>query len=141
MSKRDDPNGDRFFALRTFRRDGTVVSTPIWLAHDGGRWFAYTPGRSWKVRRIQRNSRVEVARSDFDGDPSGEWHSGTARILTGPELSAARRAMRRKYRSRFRLFRLMTFLMSWRNGRAVGLEIDLEGLTAAEIRASARRSC
>ena len=28
---RDDPHGDRFFALRTYRRDGSLASTPIWL--------------------------------------------------------------------------------------------------------------
>lgn len=126
MGQRDDPAGDRFFALRTFRRDGTAVLTPIWLAGAGNRWYAYTPGRSWKVRRIRRDDRVEVARSDFDGEPHGEWHRGTARVLPREERRVARRAMAAKYRGRFRLFQLVTAIASPRNGSAVGLAITLD---------------
>jgi len=126
MGKRDDPNGDQFFALRTFRADGTAVPTPIWLAGSGNRWYGYTPGRSWKVRRVRRDGRVEVARSDFDGVPHSQWHVGEATVVSGRDLRTVKREMTAKYGNRFRLFRLVTLLASPRNGSAVGLMIDLD---------------
>lgn len=126
MGQRDDPHSDRFFALRSYRRDGAGVVTPIWLAGSGNRWYAYTPGRSWKVRRIRRDERVEVARSDFDGVPRTAWRSGTARVVSGDDLRQVTRAMTAKYGNGFRLFRLVTRIASPRNGSAVGLVISLD---------------
>ncbi|MDT0352926.1 PNPOx family protein [Pseudonocardia charpentierae] len=31
----DDVAGERFVSLTTFRRDGTPVATPVWIARDG----------------------------------------------------------------------------------------------------------
>lgn len=129
MSRRTDPAGDRFFALGTFRRDGSVAATPIWLAPAGGRWYAYTPSRSWKVIRIRRDSRVEVAPSDFEGRPFGPWRPGRARELPGREARIATRALIAKYGNRFRLFRVVTVLGTLRKhgGPGIGLEIVLDG--------------
>ncbi|QVQ52737.1 PPOX class F420-dependent oxidoreductase [Spiractinospora alimapuensis] len=130
---RDNTDGDQFFALRTYRRDGTAVSTPIWLAPAGGRWYGYTPGRSWKVLRIRRNPRIAVAPSSFEGEPHGDWREGTARILPTRELRRAKRAMTAKHGNKFRVFVLVTAL-GWfrrRGGPAVGLEITLDTPAAA----------
>lgn len=125
---RENRSGDQFFALRTFRQDGTPVSTPIWLAPANDRWYGYTPVRSWKVQRIAHNSNVQVAASDFDGEPRSDWRAGRARILPRSELSAARRALLAKYRTKFLLFMFATLLgrPRRRGGRAVGLEIALD---------------
>lgn len=133
MAFTDDPDGDQFFALRTYRADDSGVSTPIWLAPAGGHWYGYTPGRSWKIRRLRTNPRVEIARSTFDGTPTGPWRPGTARILPTGRVRTAKRALTTKYGNKFRVFVLTTALGSFRRhgGRAVGLEIDIpEGLPA-----------
>lgn len=133
MAFSNDPDGDQFFALRTYRADGSPVSTPIWLAPAGGRWYGYTPGRSWKVRRIRSNSQVDVARSTFDGTPTGPWRAGAARVLPADRLGTAKRALTAKYGNKFRVFALTTLLGRFRRhgGRAVGLEIDVpDGLPA-----------
>jgi PPOX class probable F420-dependent enzyme len=129
MAFTDDPDGDRFFALRTFRANGAPVTTAIWLAPADGRWYGYTPARSWKVRRIERDPRIEVARSTFDGTPTGAWQPGTARILPAHRSRVARHAMTAKYGVAFRIFGLVTLLGRFRRhgGRAVGLEIELAG--------------
>lgn len=84
--------------------------------------------RSWKVKRIRRNPRVEIASSTFDGTPTGPWRSGSARVLPARELRTAKRALTAKYGNRFRLFVIATLVGSLRThgGRAVGLEIDLD---------------
>lgn len=130
MAFRDDPDGDQFFALKTFRRDGTAKVTPIWLAPAGDHWYGYTGGRSWKVRRIRRDPRVEVASSDFAGQPHGAWRHGQARVLPAAELRTAKRAMTAKYGMKFRFFVLMSLLARPRRGAAVGLEIDLDPVDA-----------
>ncbi|GIH13383.1 hypothetical protein Raf01_15550 [Rugosimonospora africana] len=101
----------------------------MWLASGGGRWYGYTPARSWKVGRIRRNPRVEVAPSTFEGTPTGPWRSGWARVLSGRELRTAKQAMTVKYGNRFRVFVITTLFGSLRKhgGRAVGLEINLDG--------------
>lgn len=125
---RSDPRGDSFFALRTFRRDGTARSTPIWLAPADGRWYGYTAGRSWKVRRIRRDRHVEVAPSTFRGDPLGPWRAGHARILPREQRRRATAALTAKYGNQFRFFRLVSLLGAARThgGRPVGLEITLD---------------
>ncbi|MEU4325461.1 PPOX class F420-dependent oxidoreductase [Nonomuraea dietziae] len=132
MSRRDDPQADRFFALRTFRRDGSAVSTPIWLAEAGDHWYGYTPSRSWKALRLRRDPRVEAAPSDFDGQPRGPWRRGHARLMPASELHVARRALREKYGARFHLFALVTLAgrPRPRGGGAVGIEITLEAADA-----------
>lgn len=130
-----DPQGDQFYALRTFRRDGSPVSTAIWLAQAGGRWYGYTPARSGKVRRISRDPRVQVAPSDFHGKPRGDWRAGRARILRPPQLLAARRALTAKYGVKFRLFVVVTLLgrARRRGGRAVGLEITFDDAAVSSL--------
>lgn len=125
---RADPHGDRFFALRTVRRDGSTRSTPIWLAPSDGRWYAYTPGRSWKVKRIRRDNRVWVAAATFRGEPLGPWRSGRAQVLPPSQLHLAKRALTAKYGNQFRLFQLLTVVSAFRThgGLAVGLDITLD---------------
>ncbi|MFI9487163.1 PPOX class F420-dependent oxidoreductase [Promicromonospora sp. NPDC052451] len=122
-----DPPPDEYFALRTFRADGSGVTTPVWLAPHAGRLYGYTPARSWKVRRIRRDPRVQVAPSDVHGEPHGPWHAGTARVLPAADLRTARRAMTAKYGLRFRWFTLVLLLGSPRRhgGPAVGIEIEI----------------
>ncbi|WP_020667493.1 PPOX class F420-dependent oxidoreductase [Amycolatopsis nigrescens] len=128
MTGQVDLAGDEYFALRTFRRDGSPVSAPIWLAPAEGRLYAYTPIRSWKVLRLRRDPRVEFAPSDFGGEPHGPWRTGRARVLPASELRVAKRAMTAKYRNKFRWFTIVTLLgrARKRGGRAVGLEITLD---------------
>src|SRR5699024_9851869 len=128
MRFRADPDGEQFFALRTFRADGSPVTTPVWLTEAGGRWYCYTPGRSWKVRRIKKDRRVEVARSDYHGSPYGAWVTGKARVLQGEELRRSRRALAGKYGAKFRLLAVFMVLGRFRRhmGPAVGLELILD---------------
>lgn len=122
-----DTSGEDFYALTTFRRDGSAVSTPIWLAPAEGRWYAFTASRSGKVTRLRRNPRVQVAPSDFRGEPAGEATEGTARVLPQTQFRNAVGALTAKYGWKFRFFRLVSWLGRGRRrgGPPVGLEIVL----------------
>ena len=127
MRVQRDDSGEDFYALTTYRRDGSAVSTPIWLAPANGRWYAYTASRSGKVRRLRRDPRVQLAPSDFHGEPAREATGGSARVLSDAELSTATRALTAKYGWKFRFFRLVSWLGRGRRsgGPPVGLEIVL----------------
>ena len=50
----------RFVSLTTFRRAGTPVATPVWIARDGDALVVTTIAHSGKVRRLLRDPRVEL---------------------------------------------------------------------------------
>lgn len=74
---------ERYISLTTYRRDGTAVSTPVWVVTaDGRRLLVWSPARTWKVRRLRRDPRVLVAASSFRGRERGPRVPGRARVRT-----------------------------------------------------------
>ncbi len=83
--------------LRTRRRDGSWVGTPVNLAVSGGRAYFGTPANSWKVKRLRNFDEVEVAPCTLRGRPTGPALSARARLLTGEEARAAERSLVRRH--------------------------------------------
>jgi uncharacterized protein len=83
--------------LTSYRRDGTPVATPVSLAVDGDRGFVRSPGTAWKVKRIRRDPRVEIAPCTPRGRPTGPALPALARRLDGDEARRAARALRRRH--------------------------------------------
>jgi PPOX class probable F420-dependent enzyme len=76
---------ERYISLTTFTRDGTPVSTPVWVvSDDGNRLLVWSGERTWKVRRLLRDPRVLVASSTFRGAERGERIPGKARVVPDP---------------------------------------------------------
>ncbi len=97
----------RYIALRTFRRSGVAVDTPVWVAADGGRLYVMTSLATGKAKRIRNSPLVEVCVCDMRGRPKGEWVPAQARLAASPEEVAAGHAIvARKYGWQYRLSRL-----------------------------------
>ncbi len=97
----------KYLNLVTYRRSGTVVSTPMWFVEEDGVLYARTPARSGKVKRLRDDPRVRVAPSDGRGNPKGAWVDGRARIVVdGAEAERANRLVHRKYGWRKKLIEL-----------------------------------
>lgn len=117
----------KYVSLTTFRRDGTPVATPVWVARQGDELVVYTARSSGKVKRLRNNDRVLVAPCDMRGRVTGDVVDGTARLQDDAE--SAMSAIRRKYGLQARL------LYWWnsrhagdaRMGREVGIAIRLGG--------------
>jgi PPOX class probable F420-dependent enzyme len=77
----------------TYRRDGTPVPTPVWVAADGGRLVFESDADAPKVRRLRRDPHVRVARCNSRGRPLGPPVEATARILAPDEEPAAEAAL------------------------------------------------
>jgi hypothetical protein len=86
---------ERYISLTTFKRDGTPVSTPVWVTSDDGRrLLVWSATKTWKVRRLRRDARVLVAPSNFRGRERGRRLVGRARLITDPGID---QLLRRKY--------------------------------------------
>jgi uncharacterized protein len=83
--------------LRTRKRNGRWIGTPVNVAVEGDRAFFGTAASSGKVKRLRNFDLVEVAPCTFRGKPTGPVLTGRARLLDGEEAEAAERRMRAKY--------------------------------------------
>lgn len=83
--------------LKTRKRDGSWVATPVNLAVDGERAYFGTPAGSGKVKRLRNFGAVELAPSTLRGKPTGAAVVAQARRLEGEESSRARQRLLRKY--------------------------------------------
>jgi PPOX class probable F420-dependent enzyme len=87
--------GERYISLTTFKRDGTPVSTPVWVVSDDERrLLVWSAAKTWKVRRVRRDPRVLVAASDFMGMERGRRLAGRARVVSALDVGPL---LRRKY--------------------------------------------
>ena len=89
----------KYISLRSYRRDGSPVDTPVWQAPVDGKLLVFTDGRSFKVKRIRRNAKVQVARCDVRGKVLGPFFDGICELVPeGSELEVqAYQALNRKY--------------------------------------------
>jgi PPOX class probable F420-dependent enzyme len=93
-----DPATARYASLATFRRNGTEVRTPVWIATAAGRSYVFSAGDAGKVKRIRATPRVRLATCDLRGNVSSGWIDGEARIIVEPAaIATALRALRAKY--------------------------------------------
>jgi PPOX class probable F420-dependent enzyme len=83
--------------LKTRKRDGSWVGTPVNLAVEGGRAYFGTPAGTAKVKRLRNFDTVEIAPCTPRGKPTGAALTARARLLEGEESEAVRARMLRKY--------------------------------------------
>lgn len=122
--------GENFVSLTTFRKSGKPVSTPVWIARDGAALIVTTPADSGKVKRLRKNSRVELQPSSRRGVvPDGAQQvSGTAEILTDPStVDRFGGVFLAKYKLEYRLFMLIERLFVRGQKQRVMLRISEAG--------------
>ncbi|WP_019929030.1 PPOX class F420-dependent oxidoreductase [Nocardia sp. BMG111209] len=88
----------RYALLRSHRRDGTAVDTPIWFRLDGTT-LVFRTKIGPKTRRLAVTPAVELRPCDHRGRITGDTApvTGQATILAGEEAEAANRALHERY--------------------------------------------
>jgi uncharacterized protein len=88
----------RYALLRTYRRDGTAVDTPIWFDLQGNS-VVFRTKVGPKIKRMTRRPDVELTACDYLGRvrSGATTFFGRATILSGGEAEAANRALHRRY--------------------------------------------
>jgi hypothetical protein len=98
--------GEKYVSFVSFRRDGTPVATPVWIAAYGADELCFTTsGDSAKVKRIRADERVTVQPCDMRGRlrPGSSPIEARARVVTGPDFHPVEAAVARKYGIQYRL--------------------------------------
>jgi len=116
---------ERYVSLVTFRRNDDGVATPLWIAADNGKLYAFTDGTSAKMKRLRVTDRIRLAACDSRGNVRSDYAEGKAR--RADEMAIVDRAMaalRRKYGWQLALLNLFSRLFG-RIGRRAIIEITL----------------
>jgi PPOX class probable F420-dependent enzyme len=128
----------KYVSLTTFKKDGTAVATPVWLARDGDTLVVLTEPSAGKVRRLRNSGKVLVAPCDMRGRVNGEALPGIARVQDAAGTEATMALIRKRYGVQARL-------AYWRQDRKakkggtdthVGIAISLDGAKAPGAAAS-----
>jgi hypothetical protein len=116
----------QYISLMTYRKDGTGVATPVWVADRGNFLFAWTQADSGKAKRIARDPVVQIAVCT----PSGKLKSGyvpaTARLLDGGGEEMVRELMLNKYGWKLK-FLIWQQKVRGKSIKHIGLQITLGG--------------
>jgi uncharacterized protein len=115
-----NPATERYISLVTYRRNGTEVHTPVWVAQVGEKLYVFSEGEAFKVKRIRANPQAKIAPCDLRGKVSGASHEVHARIVDQPntiELGYA--ALRKKYGWQMGLLNFFSGLSGKKKKRAL----------------------
>ncbi|OBF54699.1 PPOX class F420-dependent enzyme [Mycobacterium sp. 852002-53434_SCH5985345] len=88
----------RYALLRSFRRDGSPVDTPIWFGLDGDA-LVFRTKVGPKTRRLTTRRDVELTACDHRGRvrPGAKPVAGRATILSGDDAERANRVLNKRY--------------------------------------------
>ena len=86
-----------YVLLTTYKRDGTAVSTPVWVVRDGDELLIWTNPDAGKVKRIRRDGHCEIGPCTMRGKPLGAPIPATASILEADRVAAVKPLLVRKY--------------------------------------------
>ena len=90
-------DGQKYVSLSSFRKDGSVVRTPVWFGEENGKLYVMTRSDSSKYKRIRNNPQIRIAPCTMRGTVTGPEFAGTAQILPESDWPRARNTIRRKY--------------------------------------------
>lgn len=122
-----DPGVESYVSLVTYRRDGSEVCTPIWIAESDGRYYLFSEGKAGKVKRLRANAKARMAACDFRGKVHGEWLEAHGRVVVDTRrVERAYRALRRKYGWKMRMGDFFSKLSGRYAKRAI-VELEVVG--------------
>lgn len=117
----------KYIRLTTFRKDGTPVPTPVWLAREGDHVLVTTSATTGKAKRLRHTQRVLVAPSDARGgvETGVVDVEATAELITEPgEAMRIRQVIGSRYGWTFKAFALMYRLRGETDDSTVGIRIS-----------------
>jgi PPOX class probable F420-dependent enzyme len=109
----------KYISIRSYRKSGASVDTPVWAVASAGRLYVTTPPESGKGKRIRNNPLVDVCPSDMRGRPTGEWMPAEAHFTDdAATCTTVLGLLKRKYGIQFRI-------AMWRSRNAERLVLEI----------------
>jgi uncharacterized protein len=106
----------RYVSITTRKRDGSTVSSPVWIAPVGDGTAGFTTGSdSGKVKRIRNFADVTLRPCDARGrvaDGAPEVRA-TASVVEGPDAAPVKAAVKQKYGWQFTLIEVGGTVRGW----------------------------
>ena len=90
-------HNQKYISLKTFRKNGAGVATPVWFGEEDGKLYVMTRSDMGKTKRIRNNPQVRVAPCTIRGIVTGPEFAANARILPPEDHAHARQTINRKY--------------------------------------------
>jgi PPOX class probable F420-dependent enzyme len=87
----------KYLNLKTSRKAGVPVATPVWFAEAHGTLYIYSLANAGKVKRIRNNPKVRIAPCNVRGHPTGDWVDATARVLDAQGAARGHQLLNQKY--------------------------------------------
>ncbi len=110
-------DNEAFLSIKTFRKTGVGVQTPIWFAQHQNEFLLWTDVHSGKVKRIRNNPRVMVAPCKRFGNITGDWISARASVDETPEgVAQVQALLRRRIGIGFVIFGMIDKVRDRRSG-------------------------
>ena len=87
----------KYISLKTFRKNGVPVATPVWFGEEDEKLYVMTRSISGKYKRIRTNPDVRVAPCTIRGVPTGAESPAKAHLLPMENHAHAHETINRKY--------------------------------------------
>ena len=97
MNNLNEIESEKYISLETYRKNNQSVRTPVWFIIKNDLIYVVTRDQTGKVKRLKNNLQVKIATCTIRGKVTGQWMSGTAKILTEEETKDAVKWRDRKY--------------------------------------------
>ncbi len=97
MFSLEDIKSQKYISLETYRKNNQPVKTPVWFVIKNNLVYVVTREQTGKVKRLKNNVQVKFALCTMKGKVTGEWISGTVKILSGQEIKEAVKMRDKKY--------------------------------------------
>ena len=125
-----DPADAPYVSLRTFRRTGVAVDTPVWIAGDATGLYVFSAPDAGKIKRLRHTDKVALARCDARGRVTEPWISAVASLLPAEaDLRGIHQAFTHKYGWQMRLTNFFSRLTG-RYSQRQWIEISRDSLAA-----------
>jgi uncharacterized protein len=114
---------EKYLLMTTFRKNGTPVSTPVWIVDLGdGQLGFWTSSGSGKAKRLAHTQRVTLQPCDGRGKvkTGSTATEATAELVgDGPQLEAIRKAVVAKYGFQTKLAKLTGVIVQTLKGKRI----------------------
>jgi len=97
MYNLEEIESKKCISLETYRKNNQPVRTPVWFVIKNDLIYVVTRDQTGKAKRLRNNLQVKIATCNFKGKVSGEWISGTAKILDEDETKEVVKWRDKKY--------------------------------------------
>ena len=85
MNDLNEIESEKYISLETYKKNNQLVRTPVWFVIKNDLVYVVTRDQTGKVKRLRNNQQVKIATCTIRGKVTGQWMSGTAKILTEKE--------------------------------------------------------